>query len=52
MRSIEFVVENNLKDDGSLWRAQFEGRSTTPASQADYAYLAQALITAFDDQSD
>ena len=52
MKSIEFVLKNNLKSDNSLWRARFEGRSTTNASQADYAYLAQALITAFDDSGD
>ncbi len=52
MKAIDFLLQNNLKSDGTLWRAQFEGRSTTEASQADYAYLAHALITAFDDSGD
>ncbi len=52
MDSINFMLENNRLDDGSLWRANFLGRATTPASQADYAYLAQALIAMFDATSD
>ena len=51
-RSIEFLLQNNSKSDGTLWRAQFEGRSSTQASQSDYAYLAHALVTAFDDSGD
>jgi len=52
LRAVNFLLENNRKIDGSLWRAQFEGRSSTPASQADYAYLAHTLVTLFDDTGD
>ena len=51
-RTLDFLLANNQKDDGTLWRAQFEGRSTTAASQSDYAYLAQALVTLFDETGD
>ena len=52
LKAINFLLENNRKPDGSLWRAHFEGRSTTSASQADYAYLAHSLVTLFDDTGD
>ncbi len=52
LQAINFLIENNLQSDGTLKRANFEGRSTTPASQADYAYLAHALVTAFDETGD
>jgi len=52
MRAINFLLENNRRKDGSLWRAQFEGRSTTPAAQSDYAYLAHSLVTLYDDTGD
>ena len=52
MNAIEFLLQNNKQSDGSLWRARFEGRSTTSASQPDYAYLAHALITAFDESGE
>jgi len=52
MRAINFLLANNQKPDGSLWRAQFQGRSSTAASQSDYAYLAQALIAMFDETGD
>ena len=52
LKTIRFLLDNNRRDDGSLWRAQFEGRSTTPAAQPDYAYLAQALVALYDDTGD
>ena len=52
IKAVNFLLENNRKQDGSLWRAHFEGRSTTPASQSDYAYLAHSLVTLFDDTGD
>ena len=52
IKSINFLLENNRKPDGSLWRAHFQGRSTTSASQSDYAYLAHSLVTLFDDTGD
>ena len=52
MKAVNFLLENNRKQDGSLWRAHFEGRSTTSASQSDYAYLAHTLVALFDDTGD
>ena len=52
MRSIDFLLANNVQEDGGLWRAQFENRASTPASQADYAYLAQALLALYDEDGD
>ncbi len=48
-RSIDFLLKHNRQPDGLLWRAHFDNRSTTPASQADYAYLSQALLALYDD---
>ncbi len=50
-RSIQFLLKNNRRENGFLWRANFQNRASTPASQADYAYLAQALLALFDDTS-
>ncbi len=47
--SIEFLLKHNLRSNGHLWRAHFEGRASTPASQADYAYLSQALLALYDE---
>jgi len=51
-RSIDALLENNVRDNGGLWRAQFEDRATTPASQADYAYLSQALLALYDENGE
>ena len=52
LKSVEALVESNQKPDGSLWRARFEGRASTAASQADYAYLAQSMVALFDETGD
>jgi uncharacterized protein YyaL (SSP411 family) len=38
----------NRDDDGQLWRASLNGRSSVPAVQEDYAWLADAFISLYD----
>jgi len=52
MDSIQFVLNNNLNTDGTLQRASFEGRSSTPGSQADYAFLSQSFVALYDATGD
>ena len=40
------------RDDGSLWRTQYEGRTSVDAKQPDYAYLAESFITLYDISGD
>ncbi|OED39846.1 hypothetical protein AB833_13680 [Chromatiales bacterium (ex Bugula neritina AB1)] len=43
-----FIWEHNHRENGELWRAYFDGRSSIDASQADYAYMAQAMLALHD----
>ncbi len=43
-----FLWQHNLRDDGRLWRAHLDGRSSVPALQEDYAYLAEAFVALYD----
>ena len=52
VNAIDFVWQHNRKEDGYLLRAHFNGQSSIAASQADYAYLAQATLALFDITSD
>ncbi len=38
----------NRREDGGLWRAHLDGASSVEASQNDYAYLVEALVTLYD----
>lgn len=40
------------RDDGSLWRTQYQGRTSVNAKQPDYAYLAESFITLYDIDGD
>ncbi len=44
------IVDNQRVQDGEqrLWRAKFNGNWSVNAGQADYAFLAEALVTLFD----
>ena len=44
----EFLWRHNRRDDGGLWRTHLRGRSSVAASQQDYAYLGEALVTLHD----
>ncbi len=43
-----FLWSDNRDDKGQLWRASFDGRSSVPAVQEDYAWLADAYISLYD----
>ncbi len=46
--AIDFLWQHNQRDNGRLLRAHFNGQSTIEAGQADYAYLAQTMLTLHD----
>jgi len=48
VRAAAFLWEHNRRPDGRLWRAHLDGTSSVEASQNDYAYLAEALVTLYD----
>ncbi len=43
-----FLWSNNRDGEGQLWRASLNGRSSVPAVQEDYAWLADAFISLYD----
>lgn len=47
-RAAQFIWSRNRHEDGSLWRAHFDGKSSINASQADYAFLAEAMLALYD----
>ncbi|MCP4204365.1 MAG: DUF255 domain-containing protein [bacterium] len=47
-RAAEFLWQNNRRRGGRLWRAHLAGTSSVEASQNDYAYLLEALVTLYD----
>lgn len=40
------------REDGSLWRTQYQGRTSVNAKQPDYAYLAESFIALYDIDGD
>ncbi len=48
IRAAKFILANNRSGSGELLRVYFNGRSTIPAKQDDYAFLAEALIKLYD----
>ncbi len=52
LRAGEFIWQSNRREDGSLWRARFRENSSVDASQADYAFLAEAYVALFDATGD
>jgi len=47
-RAAEFLWAQQRKPDGSLWRVNLHGRPSVTATQEDYAYFIDALITLYD----
>jgi uncharacterized protein YyaL (SSP411 family) len=47
-RAGHYLWRNNRDSDGQLWRASLNGRSSVPAVQEDYAWLADAYIDLYD----
>ncbi len=48
IRCAKFLLEQNVVQDNTLFRVHLLGKSSIPAAQEDYAYLAQALLTLYD----
>ena len=43
-----YIWTKNRDQDGQLWRASLNGRSSVPGVQEDYAWLADAFISLYD----
>ena len=52
VKAAEQLWRTMRKPEGGLWRTRFAGRSSIDATQADYAYLSEALLTLYDVQGD
>jgi uncharacterized protein YyaL (SSP411 family) len=52
IEAAEFVWQRNRHGKGKLWRVHLDGESSIPATQEDYAYLAEALLYLYDLTSD
>ena len=48
LRAAEFLWRSSLRGNSELWRVRFDGRSSVPAMQEDYAWLADGLIHLYD----
>ncbi len=48
LRAGNYIWNNNRDQDGELWRASLNGRSSVPGVQEDYAWLANAFISLYD----
>jgi len=48
VRAADFLWHNNRHAAGRLWRVHLEGQSSIPATQEDYAYLAEGLLHLYD----
>jgi hypothetical protein len=48
----DFLWNESRDGEGNLWRASFAGRSSVPAVQEDYAWLADAYISLYDISGD
>ena len=48
INAANFLWKVHRKQDNSLWRASLDGKTSVPASQEDYAYLAEACLALYD----
>jgi len=48
IRAAEFLWVHSRQDNGELWRVRLEGRSSIPAVQEDYAWLADGFVYLYD----
>ena len=48
IRAAKFLLKHNVDEANALLRVHLHGSSSIPATQEDYAYLAQALIALYD----
>ena len=52
IQAAEFLWENSHRDNDELWRVRLDGRSSVPAVQEDYAWLADGFIHLYDTTQD
>jgi len=48
LRAADFLWKENHRDNGELWRVRLDGRSSVPAVQEDYAWLADGFVHLYD----
>ncbi len=48
LRAAEFLWSNSYRQNGTLWRIQLDGRSSMPALQEGYAWLADGFVHLYD----
>jgi uncharacterized protein YyaL (SSP411 family) len=48
IKAADFLWTIHRKQDNALWRASLNNNASIPASQEDYAYLAEAFLTLYD----
>ncbi len=48
LRAAEFLWQSSRQDNGELWRVSLDKRSSVPALQDDYAWLADGFIELYD----
>ena len=52
VKTAEQLWKTIYRDDGSLWRTQYQGRPSVDGKQPDYAYLAESFIALYDIDGD
>ncbi|MDH3689615.1 MAG: DUF255 domain-containing protein [Gammaproteobacteria bacterium] len=52
LRAADSVWESSHRDNGELWRVRLDGRSSVPAIQEDYAWLADGFLHLYDTSRD
>ena len=48
LRAAHYLWQSSQRDNGELWRVRLDGRSSVPAIQEDYAWLADGFIHLYD----
>jgi len=48
LRAAHYLWQSSQRDNGELWRVRLNGRSSVPAIQEDYAWLADGFIHLYD----
>ncbi len=51
-RAAQWIWKTNRRANGQFWRVHFEGHSSIEATQADLAYLAEAMLALYDTSGD
>jgi len=52
INAADFIWHHNRQDNGQLWRCHLNGHSSVTASQEDYAFYADALLSLYDRSED